>query len=67
MSDTHNPDMADRPRSRHVGALARLWPFMAPYWKMIVLAFLALVLTASISLVLPVARKRIRVRRSTSR
>lgn len=59
MSDTHNPDMTDRPRSRHVGALARLWPFMAPYWKMIVLAFLALVLTASISLVLPVAVRRI--------
>ncbi|MWB77777.1 ATP-binding cassette domain-containing protein [Pseudooceanicola sp. 216_PA32_1] len=49
----------DRASSRHVGALARLWPFMRPYRGQLALAILALVLTASVSLVLPLAVRRV--------
>ena len=49
----------DRARSRRVGALSGLWPFLAPYRGMIVMAGLALVLTASVSLLLPLAVRRV--------
>ncbi|MGR3415119.1 ABC transporter transmembrane domain-containing protein [Pseudooceanicola nanhaiensis] len=49
----------DRAASKRVGNLARLWPFVAPYRIMLALAVIALVLTASVSLVLPLAVRRV--------
>ncbi|MBP1807383.1 ABC transporter transmembrane domain-containing protein [Rubellimicrobium aerolatum] len=49
----------DRPSSRRVGALAALWPFLKPYRGLLGLALVALVLTAGISLILPIAARRI--------
>ncbi|MGB7262810.1 MAG: ABC transporter transmembrane domain-containing protein [Albidovulum sp.] len=50
---------ADRAASKRVGALGALLPFIAPYRWLVVLAGVALVLTASISLILPVAVRRV--------
>ena len=50
---------ADRPSSRRVGALRALWPFLRPYRGLALAALLALVATASISLILPLAVRRI--------
>ena len=57
----HRPDAPDesRPKSRRVGALAALAPFLAPYRALIAAAALALVLTAGVSLVLPIAVRRV--------
>ncbi|MGH1425203.1 MAG: ABC transporter transmembrane domain-containing protein [Pseudooceanicola sp.] len=52
-------DARDRAPSRRVGILSRLWPFMSPYRVQLVLAFLALVLTASVSLIMPLAARRV--------
>jgi len=49
----------EREKSRRVGALAELWPFLKPYRVLLVAAFLALVLTASVSLILPLAVRRV--------
>ncbi|TNC51946.1 ATP-binding cassette domain-containing protein [Rubellimicrobium rubrum] len=49
----------DRASSRRVGALAALWPFMRPYGGMLTLALIALVLTAGVSLILPIAVRRV--------
>ena len=49
----------DRPTSRRVGALMSLWPFLAPYSGMMALAAAALVVTAGVSLVLPIAVRRV--------
>jgi hypothetical protein len=49
----------DRAKSKRVGALAGLWPFVAPYRGMLGLALAALVATAAISLVLPIAVRRV--------
>lgn len=49
----------DRAKSRKVSALAGLGPFLAPYRSMAVVAGLALVLTASVSLILPLAVRRV--------
>lgn len=49
----------DRAPSKRVGALAALWPFLRPYKEMMALALLALALTASVSLVLPIAVRRV--------
>lgn len=49
----------DRQKSRRVGALARLWPFLRPYRGMLALAGVALVATASVSLVMPLAVRRV--------
>ena len=60
------PDMSkakssadERPKSRKIGALRGLAPFMIPYRTLAVLAVLALVLTACVSLVLPLAVRRV--------
>ena len=50
---------AERAKSRQVGALAGLRPFIAPYRVMVIAAGVALVLTASVSLVLPLAVRRV--------
>ncbi|WP_323785217.1 ABC transporter transmembrane domain-containing protein [Thalassovita sp.] len=49
----------DREKSKHVGALRDLWPFLSPYKWMVFGAGLALVLTASVSLTLPLAVRRV--------
>ncbi|WP_375262827.1 ABC transporter transmembrane domain-containing protein [Palleronia sp.] len=49
----------DRARSKRIGALAELWPFLARYRGMVAAAFAALVLTASVSLILPIAVRRV--------
>ncbi|GAD54469.1 ABC transporter transmembrane domain-containing protein [Limimaricola cinnabarinus] len=49
----------DRPGSRNIGALRALWPFIAPYRGIMTLAISALVFTACVSLVLPLAVRRV--------
>ena len=48
-----------RASSKRVRALAALWPFMAPHKVLMVAAVLALVLTALVSLTLPLAVRRV--------
>ncbi|RVV99584.1 ATP-binding cassette domain-containing protein [Mesobaculum littorinae] len=50
---------AERGRSKRIGALGQLWPFLAPYRGLVVGALLALALTACISLILPLAVRRV--------
>ena len=49
----------EREKSKRVGALRGLLPFLAPYKGMIALAGVALVLTAGISLILPLAVRQV--------
>ena len=49
----------EREKSKRVGALAALWPFIRPYRGILALALAALVLTACISLILPIAARRV--------
>ncbi len=49
----------DRGTSKRVGSLAALWPFVRPYRGMVALAGVALVMTASVSLILPLAVRRV--------
>ena len=51
--------LVDRPTTRRIGALKALWPFMRPYRLRLLAALAALLLTAAVSLVLPVAVRRI--------
>ena len=48
---------SERAASKRIGALAALWPFMKPYSSMMIAAGLALVLTACVSLVLPLGAR----------
>ena len=52
-------DLRDRSKSKRVSALKELWPFLKPYKIMILAAFIALTLTAVVSLVLPLAVRRV--------
>jgi ATP-binding cassette, subfamily B, bacterial len=49
----------DRPTSKRVGALMSLWPFLRPYRALMSYAGAALVLTAGVSLILPIAVRRV--------
>lgn len=49
----------DREKSKRVSALAELWPYMAPYRVMVMFAGFALTLTATLSLMLPLAVRRV--------
>lgn len=49
----------DRAKSRKIGALAALAPFLAPYKGLLVAAVFALMATAAISLTLPLAVRRV--------
>ncbi|HWL55432.1 MAG TPA: ABC transporter transmembrane domain-containing protein [Paracoccus sp. (in: a-proteobacteria)] len=51
--------IADRPTTKRMGALRALWPFMQPYRRLLVAAMVALAVTAGISLVLPLAVRRV--------
>jgi ATP-binding cassette, subfamily B, bacterial len=50
---------AEREKSKRIGALASLWPFLAPYRGLLGAAVVALILTAVVSLVLPLAVRRV--------
>ena len=62
MADSPTPPPSateERERSRRIGALGALLPFMRPYRLLLVGALLALVSTAMISLTLPLAVRRV--------
>ena len=52
-------DARDRSKSKRISALKELWPFLKPYKLMILMASLALTLTAAVSLILPLAVRRV--------
>ncbi len=52
-------DGAERERGRSVGAIRGLWPFVRPYGGYVWAAFLALTITAMLSLSLPIAVRRV--------
>ncbi len=52
-------DPRDRSKSKRISALKELWPFLKPYKLIILIAFLALTLTAAVSLILPLAVRRV--------
>ncbi|WP_353473175.1 ABC transporter transmembrane domain-containing protein [Salipiger sp. H15] len=49
----------DREKSRKLGSLGALWPFMRPYRGLMLAAVLALIATATVSLTLPLAVRRV--------
>jgi len=49
----------DRAASRRLGALRALWPYVTPYRAMLSAALAVLVLTAAVSLVLPIAVRQV--------
>jgi len=51
--------LEEREKSKQLGALRALWPFVFPYRPLLFAAGFALVLTAGISLVLPLAVRRV--------
>jgi ATP-binding cassette subfamily B protein len=51
--------LEDRPSSNKVGVLRALVPYFAPYKFLVILALLALVITATVSLTLPVAARKV--------
>ena len=59
MADPGPMAEAERAKSKNIGALWALWPFMAPYRGLIAAALAALVVTACVSLVLPLAVRRV--------
>ncbi|WP_111735186.1 ABC transporter transmembrane domain-containing protein [Roseovarius amoyensis] len=52
-------EIEDRQKASKVNALAELWPFVRPYRLLALAAVLALILTATVSLVLPMAVRRV--------
>jgi len=54
-----DPANDERAASKRVTSLGALWPFLKPYRAMAAAALLALVLTAAISLALPIAVRRV--------
>ena len=52
-------DLMDREKSKRLRALAELWPFMRPYRALLGAAISALVLTAAVALILPMAVRRV--------
>ncbi|WP_238367682.1 ABC transporter transmembrane domain-containing protein [Mesobacterium pallidum] len=60
MADRNTPGAeAEREKSKRVGALKALFPYIRPYGALAGAAVVALVLTASISLVMPMAVRRV--------
>lgn len=56
---SESSDALDREKSKRVSALAELWPFITPYRWLALGALFALILTATVSLVLPMAVRRV--------
>jgi ATP-binding cassette subfamily B protein len=52
-------DIRNRDKSKRVGALRELWPFMRPYRALMIAAISALVVTTAVALVLPLAVRRV--------
>ena len=59
MARNSTPEMEDREKSKKVSALSGLVPFLRPYKVMVVLSGFALIFTAAISLILPLAVRRV--------
>ena len=59
MARNDTPEMDKREKSKKVGALSGLFPFLRPYKHMVILSGLALMFTAAISLILPLAVRRV--------
>ncbi len=59
MADTKEVKNIDRPPSKHVGALRGLVPFLGPYKLWVAAAGFALLMTASASLIMPIAVRRV--------
>ncbi len=59
MVDTGIASSEERAKSRNVAALGALWPYIAPYRTLMLAAIVALIATASISLILPIAVRRV--------
>lgn len=59
MAQNSTADIEDREKSKKVGALSGLIPFLQPYKHMVILSGLALIFTAAISLILPLAVRRV--------
>ena len=57
MADPANTE--EREKSKKIGALRALWPFMRPYRVLMGFAIAALVVTAALSLTLPIAVRRV--------
>jgi len=58
-TDVVNFDPLDREQPNDLSALKALWPFLKPYKFTMLSAFLALTLTAAVSLILPLAVRRV--------
>lgn len=52
-------DLLDREKSKRLRALGELWPFLRPYRGLLAAAIAALVLTAAVALMLPMAVRRV--------
>lgn len=50
---------AERAKSKELSTLRRLWPFLSPYKSLVIFASLALTLTAFVSLLMPLAVRRV--------
>jgi ATP-binding cassette subfamily B protein len=59
MANQNEENPQDRPKSATVGPIRGLLPYVTPYRKLVVLAGVALVLTAALSLALPLAVRRV--------
>ena len=61
MADTHSIPVKneERQKSKKLGSLAALWPFILPYRGLMAAALFALTATATISLILPLAVRRV--------
>ena len=59
MADQIETSPEDRAKSKNVRSLSALWPYVAPYKALLIAAGVALVLTAMISLALPLAVRRV--------
>ncbi|WP_425099658.1 ABC transporter transmembrane domain-containing protein [Tropicibacter sp. S64] len=56
---TVNTSEAEREKSKRLGSLGALWPFLRPYKLLMIASICALVVTAGISLALPMAVRRV--------
>ncbi len=59
MADQTGTQIEERARSKRIGALATLWPFVRPYRRLLAAALAALVATAVVALTLPLAVRRV--------